>query len=556
MWLTRLCGNPQTEQLLNTAMAEVANRYLSGVSFDPGLQISLRQWIELLQKSDPITFFMQDNNPLRQLTDLLFSYYRYWVQQETKTSEQALGRLNECLQHWPVNAQESWMRLHEGIMSDQQKAHLLEKRLCDAELHQLKVSSAEDQVTELLNQALANQWLPTDLHEQLHYLKNELQYTLLVAGAHTQSWKTWSRIIPVWGKQFDPEIDQQQQYREIPPLLNELERCTKFDASHPENYLRFIDTLSQCLSSRIQNIPLSISRFEGLHNRQNDEPEADVAPQVMQQAKLLPLGCWLLIEQPAGNLLRIKLSLKSDDNLQLLFVDLQGKKALQTNAKTIAFLLASGKAKNLPALALEPFLQQIIETAYARQQQLEHQQKQAEFKAMLARIEQAKAEETRQQQRLANEKAAREEAIRKEHQLRRDAAQKAMNEARILAQEKARKQQEEAFLALQKAEAEAQAQAAEYARRLQEAQLQLTGLSVGARVSLRVNQEEQIAKLAVIIAGGSKYIFTDNLGRKLIELQRDTLMEMLIAGELNLVSAGNSFDNQLEKVIRGLRKDL
>jgi len=48
----------------------------------------------------------------------------------------------------------------------------------------------------------------------------------------------------------------------------------------------------------------------------------------------------------------------------------------------------------------------------------------------------------------------------------------------------------------------------------------------------------------------------DNLGRKLAELQREQLVQALLNNQLRLLRQGDNFDDQLAKVIRGLRKDI
>jgi hypothetical protein len=71
-----------------------------------------------------------------------------------------------------------------------------------------------------------------------------------------------------------------------------------------------------------------------------------------------------------------------------------------------------------------------------------------------------------------------------------------------------------------------------------------------------LNNEPVRCKLAVIIAATGKYIFVDNLGRKTAEFQREQLVQALLDNHLTLVNNGDSFDDQLVKVIRSLRKDI
>jgi hypothetical protein len=91
---------------------------------------------------------------------------------------------------------------------------------------------------------------------------------------------------------------------------------------------------------------------------------------------------------------------------------------------------------------------------------------------------------------------------------------------------------------------------------MQLANIHISALNLGARVELIQNGEPVRCKLAVIIAANGKYIFTDNIGRKVAEFQREKLVQALIDKQLTLLNNGDSFDDQLVKVIRGLRKDI
>jgi len=75
-------------------------------------------------------------------------------------------------------------------------------------------------------------------------------------------------------------------------------------------------------------------------------------------------------------------------------------------------------------------------------------------------------------------------------------------------------------------------------------------------VEIIQNGEPVRCKLAVIIAATGKYIFSDNIGRKVAEFQREQLVQALLNNQLTLLNNGDSFDDQLVKVIRGLRKDI
>ncbi len=60
----------------------------------------------------------------------------------------------------------------------------------------------------------------------------------------------------------------------------------------------------------------------------------------------------------------------------------------------------------------------------------------------------------------------------------------------------------------------------------------------------------------MIIGATGKYIFADQVGRKVAEYSREQLVQQLISGELKVLRNGDNFEEQLAKVIRGLRRDV
>ena len=64
------------------------------------------------------------------------------------------------------------------------------------------------------------------------------------------------------------------------------------------------------------------------------------------------------------------------------------------------------------------------------------------------------------------------------------------------------------------------------------------------------------AKLSVIISSTGKYIFADQVGRKLAEYTRLQLVALTIEGHIKVLRNGDNFEDQLAKVIRGLRRDV
>jgi ATPase subunit of ABC transporter with duplicated ATPase domains len=240
---------------------------------------------------------------------------------------------------------------------------------------------------------------------------------------------------------------------------------------------------------------------------------------------------------------------------------------MNKNIKDFAVCLSTGIAKKLVPINIEEAIAKIIQALVDL-----YQQKQAHFKAQ--QEAQQKVQLEAQQQAQQEKDLAEAEFQRQEEKRRQDietetkrqivaklaerqaAAQKALAEAAALAEERARRsaelQLEQERMRLQ-LEAE---QAAEHLQRVQLANINVSSLNLGARIELIINNEPVRCKLAVIIAATGKYIFVDNLGRKIAELQRENLIQALLDNQLVLLNNGDSFDDQLVKVIRGLRKDI
>lgn len=88
------------------------------------------------------------------------------------------------------------------------------------------------------------------------------------------------------------------------------------------------------------------------------------------------------------------------------------------------------------------------------------------------------------------------------------------------------------------------------------AEAAMSNLRVGAWVEIKGPEsvENVRCKLAVIIRGAEKYIFTDRLGTKVAEFHRDTLFTKFCQELIVVHGQGENFEDQLARVIRGLRK--
>jgi len=522
------------------------------------------------------SFYCQPTHPLRQALQLIISRSRIWYSRDTKTSQQYSEKLTvfmrACESDDLPGLDTARTELQRWFENEDKRAAMLEARLCETEINHFKMLSAETQILDFINSALAYKYFPRELNSGIaSILKTELLHAYFTAGIDNPFWKRWQRLLPALGKMFatasaqtQTEEDEQILYRTIPALLDELELSLTLHTSNLDNYRHWVESLSGYLMLAIKKQPIHCEAYTALPYPEGyAQINTRVTADVLQQTNSLQEGDWILFSGEHGQDIRCKLALKRADLDQLLFVDNTGRKVMHKSVKDFSVCLSTGIARKLMAVDLEDTINKIIQALLDL-----HQQKQAQLQ--LERDAQySKQVADAEQQRLTAEKLQQQDAQRQQEieaeakrqlieQLaqRQAAAQKALAEAAALAEERARSaaalQLEQERIRLQ-LEAE---QAAEHLQRIHLANIHISALNLGARVEIIINNEPVRCKLAVIIAATGKYIFVDNLGRKVAELQREQLVQALIDKQLTLLNNGDSFDDQLVKVIRGLRKDI
>jgi hypothetical protein len=538
-------------------------------------------------------FHIDPGHPLRQTLDALIPAASYWYARDAKPSQQFYDKLRALLE----NIQQQWQEgtdknsalaeFSQWLTSENKRAALLEKRLCETELSNQKLAAAQARVIRLINNSLAQRPLPVELHSAIaNSLQSELQYWAFTfnsdtnnAGAVTEQplWIHWQRILPVLGQLFslgDIQVDDQVLYSQIPALLAELERSLSLATSNAVAYQQWVDLLSRSLMAAVQKQPQEIALFTALSMPEGQSSvNAKVPLTLLQATDAVKVGDWILMRGDDQQTIRCKLSLKSPDLDQLLFVDHTGRKVMSKTNKDFALCLSTGIAQPLRLLPLSDIIHQrlgdfIAQTnLWVKKQLLQQKQKADALVRAFAAEQQAQAENAERERRAEQARAQAELAAREA------AAQKALEEARQLASEKAQRAAE--LAARQAAE-----QAAEQQRLLDEQQrlvheqqaLQTAAARAREQAALAALNELQVgawleipgtseatpvrAKLAVMIGSTGKYIFADQVGRKLAEYQREQLIQLLISGVAKVLRNGDNFEDQLAKVIRGLRRDV
>lgn len=563
---------PAPAAVLRKSTAEKMEAFLlKADQFDPALAQPLlelhKPLIHQLTQTDE--FYCNAQHPLRRAINVVLERGRIWYARDSKSSQQFLDKLTALIHALGNGKIEQLTAVYDEfqhwLSAEDKRAAMLEARLCETEINHFKTLSTECNVLDLINGALATKPFPRELITGVaSTLKSELLHAYFIAGSNSPFWKTWQRLLPTLGSAFATIVsetrdqdDEQMLYRTIPALLNELERSLSINTSNQDLYRQWVESLSEQLMLAIKKQTVACEQFSALsypegHSNRNTRVTSDL----LQQTHSLAVGDWILFSGEQEQIIRCKLALKNTDTDQLLFVDNTGRKVMNKSVNDFAVCLSTGIAKKMQPIQAEDTIAKIIQALIDLYQQ-KKTQVQAHIEAKNAEVL-AAAEAERQAEILRKQAEEIEEKKRivQELAIRRAAAQKALAEAAAIAEQRAQ-HAAELTLAQERERMQVEAaQAAETMQRLQMANINVSALNLGARVELIHNNQPVSCKLAVIIAATGKYIFVDNLGRKVAELQREQLVQALLDNQLTLLNKGNSFDDQLVKVIRGLRKDI
>jgi hypothetical protein len=558
-------------------------------AFTPLLAELKTYFIEQTNQDD--SFYCNEKHPIRQVFQCFLTPAATWYARDSRPNQMFFDKITHLARllltingtHGNsskiVSLNAAIEDFYQWDEMEEKRASMLESRLCESELNTLKMLNAECQVLDLLNNTLAGRPIPINMQSTISTtLKTELQHCVFTAGIQSAFWKSWQRLLPLLGYVFnsnESQVDDQKLYRDIPAMLNELERSLQIGSSHPDSYRAFVEIVTQNLILAVQKQLPQCSLLKALaYPEGHSTINTRVTDTVLQQASIIHEGDWILFLSENDTTIRCKLALKNIDTDQLLFVDRYGRKVMIKSYKDFSLCFSAGIAKPLVPIDQDDVVARLIqalielhdnnlptpptlpiEQAIPTSTSTANSQSESTTRGVSPRIEIptltkiAVFEEAPK----AKDKDINEE----EADLRRAAARKAMAEAHSLAEEKKQRAAEADLLKQKEQEKLAATQHAEIKQSEQLAQQQINLLNVGAWVEIQnATQQLQRCKLAVIIASAGKYIFVDNLGRKVAEYQRAQLVDAYINNQLTLINNGDKFEDQLVKVIRSLRKDI
>lgn len=455
----------------------------------------------------------------------------------------------------------------------QARAQMMEQRCADSELGMANIHRAQAQVIGLL-EALNGCALPESvLQFARSTLKGELQFILINHTEAAAAWQSWSAIItrlpqvfpalvPEEDKPVEPDSPNRQQlYRDVQIIVGLLDEHVTVSTANQQAYDDGVEDLRERLFEKLRGISVPLFEFTPLTSP--DELSlmgAVISPSLLKKVAGLHCGDWFVFHNSDDQLLRCKLLLRPPEVTQLLFVNRSGHRVLQKSVQDFSACLATQIAR---PLIVEPlFAKALVMTVEKLQQFVVKSRtviKEPVLKqALLKQAAETKRAETGAEPVEVEEKPAAVVVAEPASPTsdRKSAAQKALQEARVLARLSARRERQRAQ-AMQLSAAVRNAPLNDEERR-QQAQLAVDSLNIGAWLDLPevASDSLQRCKLVAIMRSTDTFIFTNRSGVKVAEFERTGLAELLANGTALVHSSGDNFEGQLSKVVLTLRRDL
>lgn len=433
------------------------------------------------------------------------------------------------------------------IAKQQQRALMLEARARDSELGMAKIQHAQIRVSALLNQLVASA-LPETVSQFLRTtLKGELQFVLINEGEAAPAWKSWSAVIQHLAQVFPAPTDEaeppnrQQLYREVQILVGLLDEQVTVSASQQQAYDHGVEDLRERLFERLrgQEVPL-VTFAPVVEEDELGRAGVSLSPAVSKQAASLKPGQWFLFSPEEGQWIRCKLLLSPPDFAGLFFVNRQGQRVLTKTPQEFSACLATGVARPLNlAGAYEQLLEQALAPLAKKAD--------AVLASKNAREEVSVADEQRPADAPVDVPVT-------PATNRKSAAEKALQEARVLAKLQQRRESRENRAAVEASLADESLPTTQETRQAS-ASDQVENLNIGALLDIELAGELRRCKLVAIMRANEFYIFTDRRGVKVAELEKANLLTLLTEGKAQVHSQGDNFEGQLTKVVKTLRRE-
>ncbi len=397
------------------------------------------------------------------------------------------------------------------------RSEKLETRLIDSEAGSRTIKEAENTVAKLFNEHLAGSPLTAPIQEFAYEnLRREMQYLFINHGRGATQYRLWEKTVKILGWLFktDKTAEQKRQLSTVLPNHLELLNNTIKPLTYPqENLDEFVREINFAFFSILQQQSITCVQAPAIESSEDRlEDGITISRQALEQWKDIKTGDWFEFQQEDQQTQRVKLIHQFVTEDTFLFSNSEGLKAFEKTRKAWIYCLASGMAKPIAShLSMEILLN-----------------KAAQKSQNLLKKLKADTEEIR---------------LERERQLR-IAAAKAQQEADML-QNKEQLKRKQAL----------EQRASITPEQQQHGEELVSKLRTGDWVDYNDGEKTIRGKLAVHLLSSNKYIFTDRLGSKLLELSREQLIEQITLKTITIHGGGISFEDQLAKVVSTLRKN-
>ena len=401
------------------------------------------------------------------------------------------------------------------------RSEKLEQRLSEIETADIGIEVQQKKISSWINKKLNNKPIPSEINAFIrNHLIGDLQYLMIHQGDQFPSWSKWQKLLHLFSwvfKQTDDDQFQTKLYNALPAAIDELNESYYADMQDPSIYPEFLTLITHTFMGLIKGDKPKCECFIGMDSSNETDNNVVVKQVVIQDASSFQTGDWFLFRNSDQTTLRAKLSVKIIEKGSLIFVNYLGRKIYQCSFEDFSLQLAAQTTE-----PLTPGSKWFTKSLHNALKQLEiHHRRNLR----------------RRQQNRDNKESERNQA-----------AAKAKAEAHALKQ-KEEQQKQEQYLAVQQRESLSKAD-------LQQHQRSIEMLQVGAWVSIiNADGEAQRSKLSVKLASTKKYIFTDRLGQPVGDYYLNDLIDLILADRLTIISNEENFENKLEKIVKGLRKD-
>lgn len=457
-------------------------------------------------------FILDSKHSAQQCISIIQHHTLGWQPEEGRAAERYIKSLQEQVKEISeakdagalLKARRSIQQFFE---KDLKRIEKIEQRLRDTELGRMRSLFAHQTATLELNKRMSGHELPEGVIQFLH--SSWLDSLKLAVITYSQDSDDWQHMLTLTERliaSFEQTRDNAEILADIPEITAELKTHT-LSLIHSDHNLK--TQLSIIAAEHFKIMQGDVLEYKPFRLLEEDNPltssQAQVSRSLIKEVEKLKTGQWFFLHKVNQQPQRIRLSMKSEANSQLLFINQLGLKVEVISFENFAYKLSSRIALPIePATNFHQFTLGFIGKLFTRQQEKQDQKRQAK-------------------------ENAKRDALKKDEE-RIEARAKAIAEATLIAEAEADKRQ----LANQS---------------------EASQLTIGSWIEFD-NENEELSKcrLAAKIQTTNVYVFVNRNGQKQDEIEYKELLKRLNNNTARIIKKGDYVDDPLASIVGYLRK--